>query len=80
MTAAVISSLVAADYAQPSFQCGMSSLYRRSDPRFPSNSAVQVRTTRLDTFLTHKCPAGARFALWIDAEGKAYEVIEGAAE
>jgi len=38
---------------------------------------VRVKTTRLDTFLADRCPPDVRLALWIDAEGKAYEVLEG---
>ena len=57
----------------------MSSLYRRSDEWAPPGAVVRVKTTRLDTFLADKCPRHARLALWIDAEGKAYEVIEGVA-
>jgi FkbM family methyltransferase len=70
--------LVEADYSKTDFRCGMSSLYRRSDPCAPA-SVVKVRTTRLDTYLADKRTPHARIALWIDTEGKAYEVIEGAA-
>jgi len=57
---------------------GMSSLYPRTDSWAP-RGVVKVRTTRVDTFLARaRLPCG-RLALWIDAEGKAYEVIEGAA-
>jgi FkbM family methyltransferase len=67
-----------ADYSLPHYRRGMSSLYRRPDG--PELSAViPVRTTRLDTFLADKTRPGVRWALWIDTEGKAYEVIEGAA-
>jgi FkbM family methyltransferase len=69
--------LVAADYSQPDASRGMSSLYRRSDVWATPARVVQVKTTRLDTFLADKCPPHARLALWIDTEGKAYEVIEG---
>ncbi len=72
--------LVEADYSQPAGQRGMSSLYRRSDEWAPPGAVVRVKTTRLDTFLADKCPRHARLALWIDAEGKAYEVIEGVAD
>ena len=68
--------LVEADL-QSDPRCGMSSLYRRSDPHAPA-SVVKVRTARLDTYLADKRNPQARFALWIDTEGKAYEVIEGA--
>ena len=70
--------VVEADSSQTDSHCGMSSLYRRSDPYAPA-SVVKVRTTRLDTYLADKRTPEARFALWIDTEGKAYEVIEGAA-
>jgi FkbM family methyltransferase len=70
--------IVEADYSQPNFRCGLSSLHRRWDPLYPSSSVVQVKTTRLDTFLADKCRPETRVALWIDAEGKGYEVIEGA--
>jgi FkbM family methyltransferase len=69
--------LVEAGDFQSSPRRGMSSLYRRSDPRAPTTSVVRVKTARLDTYLADKCPTDARFALWIDVEGKAYEVIEG---
>jgi FkbM family methyltransferase len=70
--------LVDADYSQTNFWRGLSSLHRRWDPRYPSTSVVQVKTTRLDTFLADKCRPKTRVALWIDAEGMAYEVVEGA--
>jgi FkbM family methyltransferase len=70
--------LVEADYSQTDPHCGMSSLHRRSDPHAPA-AVVKVRTTRLDTYLADKRTPQARFALWIDTEGKAYEVLEGAA-
>jgi FkbM family methyltransferase len=68
--------LVEADSQSDSHR-GVGSLYRRSDPYAPA-SVVKVRTTRLDTYLADKRNPQARFALWIDTEGKAYEVIEGA--
>ena len=71
--------IVPADYSRPDARRGCSSLYRRTGEDGSSTAVVQVRTTRLDTFITDNCPADARFALWIDAEGKAYEVIEGVA-
>jgi FkbM family methyltransferase len=69
--------LVKADYSSHHAWRGMSSLYRRSGGAELS-AVIDVRTTRLDTFLADQSPHGARFALWIDTEGKAYEVIEGA--
>jgi FkbM family methyltransferase len=69
--------LVDAHYARQDVVCGLSSLYRRAGPMHPSTAAVRVRTTRLDTLLAEECAAGATLALWIDVEGKAYEVIEG---
>ena len=58
---------------------GMSSLYARPDAGAGARAAVRVRTARLDTLLGRECAAPLRVALWIDTEGKAYEVIEGAA-
>ena len=57
---------------------GMSSLYRRFD-RPELLSSVPVKTARLDTVLARELSADPRIALWIDVEGKAHEVIEGAA-
>lgn len=68
--------LVEADHTGGEPLCGMGSLYRRTEPYSPTHT-VNVGTTRLDTFLEHRCAPDARLALWIDAEGKAYEVIEG---
>lgn len=58
---------------------GMSSLYRRSDAWSTSSRAVRVQAARLDTLLTEVCGPQTRLALWIDTEGKAYEVVAGAA-
>jgi FkbM family methyltransferase len=69
--------LVEADYALRDDRRGMSSLYRRPDEA-PA-AVVRINTTRLDTFLADKCRSDVRLALWIDAEGKGYEVIEGIA-
>jgi FkbM family methyltransferase len=68
--------LVEAEYSRRDPRRGMSSLHQRSGEWAPE-SVVRVRTARLDTFLADKCPPGVRLALWIDAEGSAYEVIEG---
>jgi FkbM family methyltransferase len=70
--------VVAADYSSQHPRRGASSLYRRAGELVLS-AVVSVKTTRLDTFLAGRIPPDARLALWIDAEGKAYEVIEGAA-
>ena len=69
--------LVEAD-APDEIRRGMSSLYPRSGS-WASNAATRVPTTRLDTLLAAKCGPQLRLALWIDAEGKAYEVLAGAA-
>jgi FkbM family methyltransferase len=69
--------LVDADYSQVNDFRGLSSLYPRSNQYSPV-AVVPVRTTRLDTFLADKGLSNARLALWIDAEGKAYEVMDGA--
>jgi FkbM family methyltransferase len=56
---------------------GMSSLHRRTvKPELLT--VVTVPTVRLDTYLRDRLSAAARLALWIDAEGKAFEVIAGA--
>lgn len=68
--------LVQADYSMPDARRGMSSLYRRSGEWAPER-VVRVGTTRLDTFLSDKCAPDAQLALWVDAEGAAYEVITG---
>jgi FkbM family methyltransferase len=71
--------LVDADYrSQNDCRRGMSSLYKREGD-WASADVVRVKTTRLDTFLADKCAPDARLALWIDTEGKAFEVIEGLA-
>jgi FkbM family methyltransferase len=69
--------LVETDYSRRDGSRGLSSLYQRCDPWSTPAGVVRVKTTRLDTFLGDKCPPHSRLALWIDAEGKAYEVIEG---
>jgi FkbM family methyltransferase len=68
--------IVDADYSQPHHRRGMSSLHRRFDGT-PLADTVTVRTTRLDSYL-QSVNASARCALWIDVEGKAFEVIDGA--
>jgi len=68
--------IVAAEYSQSDPRRGMSSLYRRCGEWAPAE-IFSVETTRLDSFLAARCPHDARLALWIDAEGAAYEVIEG---
>lgn len=70
--------LVDADYDQLDYRRGMSSLYRRSAAWAPVD-VVSVKATRLDTFLASRCGSDERVALWIDAEGKAHEAIEGIA-
>jgi len=58
---------------------GMSSLHRRSD-QSPLAAIVQVRTSRLDELLASESLNTAPIALWIDAEGMAFEVLAGAAD
>ena len=55
----------------------MSSLYRRTDPAH-ALTEVPVRTLRLDGVMQACVKPGERIALWIDTEGKAFEVLEGA--
>ncbi len=69
--------LVEADYSRRESRRGLSSLYKRSGDWATPTGVVRVKTTRLDTFLADKRPPHSRLALWIDTEGKAYEVIEG---
>ena len=69
--------VAAADSFEARLRRGMSSLYRRPNDWDVIESVLRVKTTRLDTFLNHKASGERRIALWIDAEGKAYEVIEG---
>jgi FkbM family methyltransferase len=57
---------------------GMSSLHRRRD-RAELLKEIEVPATRLDTFLHRRQLERARLALWIDTEGMAYQVVEGAA-
>ena len=56
---------------------GMSSLYQRREAD-RLEAVVHVQTTRLDTYLGQHAPHTTRIALWIDVEGKAFEVISGA--
>jgi len=60
------------------FRRGMSSLHRRADPSLLAD-VVPVRAVRLDRLLTGERMADDALAFWIDAEGKAYEVISGTA-
>jgi FkbM family methyltransferase len=59
---------------------GMSSLHRRPAATWLRTSTAQVATLKLNTFLATTHVSFARLALWIDVEGKAYEVIEGASD
>lgn len=67
--------VVGADFDAPDIRRGHSSLRRRDAPRGPLHE-VRVRTVRLDSLLSGD--AGRRLALWIDVEGVALEVLEGA--
>jgi FkbM family methyltransferase len=69
--------VVDADYSQGDPRRGMSSLYRRCDNQWTATkTVVRVKTTRLESFLINE-HSHARVALWIDTEGKAYEVVDG---
>ena len=68
--------VVAADDSAHDERRGQSSLRPRDAPA-GSLSEVEVRTVRLDTLLAGRDPR-QRLALWIDAEGLGYEVLEGA--
>jgi FkbM family methyltransferase len=69
--------LVAADFTctRRRDACGMGSLHRRDAAQ--SATVVRVATTRLDTFVREKCSPRARVGLWIDTEGKSFEVVQG---
>ena len=56
---------------------GMSSLYRRAEDD-QLDRVLRVATTRLDSYIARQAPRARRLALWIDVEGKAFEVIDGA--
>jgi FkbM family methyltransferase len=66
--------MVEADYSRSNSRRGMSSLYRRAQEQI---TGVRVETIRLDTFFSARGESQGRLALWIDAEGKGYEVVEG---
>jgi len=66
-----------ADYSTSNYQRGRSSMY----PAVIATEhleVVDVPTVRLDAFLAGRMDAGARLALWVDAEGMACEVLAGA--
>ena len=67
--------VVTADFASQDIRRGHSSLRRRDAPAGELRE-VCVRTLRLDTLL--RSDACHRLALWIDVEGLALEVLEGA--
>ena len=68
--------LVPAKYDHDDPHRGMSSLHSRS--YVSKQTQVEVHTLRLDTFLAPRCADDARVALWIDSEGYAFEVLDGA--
>ena len=68
---------VETDYSVKSHQRGMGSLYPRVGETL-STSSVVVEATRLDRFFEKQRIAAERIALWVDVEGKAFEVCEGA--
>jgi len=57
---------------------GMSSLYQRPEPE-RRGEVMRVSTRRLDGILAARITNATHIALWIDAEGAAYEVLQGAA-
>ncbi|HVO48519.1 MAG TPA: FkbM family methyltransferase [Steroidobacteraceae bacterium] len=68
--------VVAADYSGGDVRRGMSSLHPRTG-EWRAEEVISVSTTRLDTFLERNGGNASRVALWIDAEGKSFEVIDG---
>jgi FkbM family methyltransferase len=69
--------VVPADHEIPNPRRGMSSLYRRADPAH-AVTEISVPTLRLDGVIEAHAETAERIALWIDTEGKAFEVLEGA--
>lgn len=69
--------LVRADYSHDNNRRGMSSLLLRRDARL-HDAAITVTAARLDSALARDA-APRRLALWVDVEGAACEVLEGAA-
>ena len=71
--------IVNADYAKgrDKYRRGMSSLHRRFDGSQLAD-VVQVRTIRLDELLATESLDKQPIALWVDTEGMALEVIDGA--
>jgi FkbM family methyltransferase len=71
--------IVNADYAKgrDRYRRGMSSLHRRFDGSQLAD-VVQVRTIRVDELLAAESPGKQPIALWVDTEGMALEVIDGA--
>ena len=70
--------LVAADYSSDNNRRGMSSLLERGNPALRDRQ-ITVPAARLDTSLKRDGMIQRRLALWLDVEGKACEVLEGAA-
>jgi FkbM family methyltransferase len=70
--------VVKLDAKNDRFRRGMSSLHRRADQSLLAG-VIPVRAVRLDRLLAAERLADGALAFWIDAEGKAYEVIRGAA-
>jgi FkbM family methyltransferase len=66
-----------ADYSTVNHQRGRSSMYP-AVVAAEHLEVVEVPVVRLDAFLASRMDAGARLALWVDAEGMAYEVLAGA--
>ena len=71
--------VVDADYRpkRDRYRRGIGSLYARPNS-FQFAQIAHVRTVRLDDFLQRCAQPVGPLALWIDVEGKAFEVIRGA--
>src|SRR5689334_17588636 len=67
-----------ADYSTSNYQRGRSSMYP-AVVAAEHLEMVEVPAVRLDAFLATRANADARLALWVDAEGMAYEALAGAA-
>jgi FkbM family methyltransferase len=66
-----------ADYSTPNHQRGRSSMYP-AVVAAEHLEVVEVPAVRLDAFLASRMDADARLAVWVDAEGMAYEALAGA--
>jgi FkbM family methyltransferase len=67
------------DHGEDEIMYGSSSLCVRVSEEAQASRAgsVKVRTRRLDDVLREQCPEAQRIALWIDAEGAEWMILQG---